>query len=55
MKNRLETIRKRVLQANDIQGLFNHGQSILSFWDLKLRVVLAKFSQIEIEEMANEV
>jgi hypothetical protein len=55
MKNRLETLRKKVFLTNTIQGLYNPSEAILCFWDLKLRVILAKFSRSQIEEMNNEI
>lgn len=55
MKNRLETLRKRVFHVNQIQGLYGSTEALLYFWDLKLKVALAKFSQSQIEMMQNEI
>jgi hypothetical protein len=54
-KQAFAILRKRVFQTNQIQGLYGPSEAILYFWDLKLKVVLAKFSRSQIEEMANEV
>jgi hypothetical protein len=54
-KNLRETLRKRVFQINQIQGLFGPSEALLSFWDLKLKVNLAKFSRSQIEEMNHEI
>jgi len=54
-KRTLETFRKRVFQVNEIQGLYGHSEALLYFWDLKVKVNLAKFSRSQIEEMTNEV
>lgn len=50
-----EALRRRIFLTNEIQGLFSSSQSLLSFWDLKVKVTLSKFSKIEIEGMKYEI
>jgi hypothetical protein len=38
MKKHLETLRKKIPLVRDIQGLFDHSEALLSFWDLKLKI-----------------